>query len=162
MVHEHKFILPVQVTSTIDLNKLIREVDLLNDHYQQYKLRKNIEDQKIIKCSKLLTLIAEENKINLKEEPQRTALKVAFEDIRDKSPQIHLSFGVDPSPDFIEKLTTWFRKEINPYLLISIGLQPNLGAGCILRTLNHSFDFSIRKTIQQSSDKFTSLLRESM
>jgi hypothetical protein len=75
----------------------------------------------------------------------RQRLQQFLVDIKERSPVIHVSFSADPSPLFAEKLVTWLRREIHPLLLLNIGLQPNIGAGCILRTTNKYFDFSLKQ-----------------
>ena len=56
-----------------------------------------------------------------------------------------MSFSADPSVTFLTKLMTWLRQEIHPQVLLTVGLQPTIGAGCILRTTNRYFDFSLRQ-----------------
>jgi F0F1-type ATP synthase delta subunit len=56
-----------------------------------------------------------------------------------------MSFSADPSPQFTQKLAAWLRQEIHPFVLLQVGLQPNIGAGCVVRTTNKYFDFSLRE-----------------
>ena len=58
---------------------------------------------------------------------------------------IHISFAADPSAAFTDKIVAWFRENIHPFVLIQVGLQPTIAAGCVVRTANHSFDFSLRQ-----------------
>ena len=59
---------------------------------------------------------------------------------------MHISFSSEPTPIFLERLLSWIRREINPLVLLTIGLQPAIGAGCIVRTTNKYFDLSLRQT----------------
>jgi len=63
-----------------------------------------------------------------------------------------MSLSADPSTRFLEKLVTWLRREIHPQVLLTIGLQPTLGAGCVLRTPNRQFDFSLRQDFAKKRD----------
>ena len=47
---------------------------------------------------------------------------------------------------------TWLRREIHPLVLMTVGLQPNIGAGCIVRTTNKYFDFSLRQDFANKRD----------
>ena len=63
---------------------------------------------------------------------------------------MHISFAADPSASFTEKIVAWFRENIHPNILVQIGLQPNIAAGCVVRTANKIFDFSLRENFNQS------------
>jgi hypothetical protein len=65
---------------------------------------------------------------------------------------MHISFSADPSPVFTDKLMTWLRREIHPFVLLTVGLQPNIGAGCIVRTTNKQFDLSLRQDFKAKRD----------
>jgi F0F1-type ATP synthase delta subunit len=65
--------------------------------------------------------------------------------MRQQAPVLHISFSTDPSAAFMERLTTWLRQNISPFVLVQVGLHPNIGAGCVVRTTNKYFDFSLRQ-----------------
>jgi F0F1-type ATP synthase delta subunit len=44
-------------------------------------------------------------------------------------------------------------------VLVQIGLQPNLGAGCVVRTTNKYFDMSLRTKFFDSRDKLRAVLK---
>jgi G3E family GTPase len=90
------------------------------------------------------------NKLDLAQPGHRAALRQFLASVKASSPVLHLSFSADPAPAFLEKLMAWLRREIHPALLVTIGLQPTIGAGCLLRTTNKYFDFSLR---QRFADK---------
>jgi F0F1-type ATP synthase delta subunit len=85
------------------------------------------------------------NQINVLVEPERQRLAEFLLQVRKHAPVLHISFSADPSPLFTQKLVTWLRREIHPFVLLQIGLQPNIGAGCVVRTTNQYFDFSLRQ-----------------
>jgi F0F1-type ATP synthase delta subunit len=65
---------------------------------------------------------------------------------------LHISFSADPSVSFLEKLMAWLRKEIHPLVLVTVGLQPSIGAGCIIRSTNKQFDLSLRQDFKKKQD----------
>ena len=46
----------------------------------------------------------------------------------------------------------WLRREIHPVVLLTVGLQPSIGAGCIVRSTNKQFDFSLREDFLKKHD----------
>jgi hypothetical protein len=137
--------LPVMVSGPTDIGRLFRELELIDQALLQLGLRKGGSEVKMPKTSRLMDQVIETNKLNLLHKLDRTELEHFLNAIKEKSPVLHMSFSADPSPGFIEKLMTWLRKEIHPQLLLTIGLQPTIGAGCIVRTTNKQFDFSLRE-----------------
>ena len=51
------------------------------------------------------------------------------------------------------KLLEWFRGNAHPNTLLHVGLQPELAAGCMIRTSNRYFDMSFRKRFKSSKAK---------
>jgi F0F1-type ATP synthase delta subunit len=144
--------LPVLVSSQADVGRLLHEIELINDSLLQLSLRTGGKEVKLPKTSRLMDQIVELNGLNLLKQHDRAALKQFLKIIHDTSPVLNISFGVDPSPAFVEKLMTWLRQEIHPLVLMNIGLQPNIGGGCIVRTTNRQFDFSLRQYFAQKRD----------
>ena len=93
------------------------------------------------------------NNFNMLREMHCSKIKLALQNIRSKAPRVHLSFSTPPSREFLEQIIEWF-DNIDPLLIINVGLQPNIGAGFTLRTDNKFFDFSLRQRLQKSSGIF--------
>lgn len=142
--HQTKIKLPSLVAGPVDVARLIRELDLIDDSLLQLSLRSGGSPVKMPKTSYLMEKTIQLNKLNLLHQDDRAILKRYLEVMHAKAPVMHISFGSDPSPSFIEKLVGWLRREIHPEVLLTIGLQPSLGAGCVLRTTNKYFDLSLR------------------
>lgn len=146
-------LLPVSVVGPTDIVRLIRELESLDEAMLQLSLRKEgAPETKLPKTSKLMDQIAHVNKLNLLKKPDRQGLEQFLKDTKKQSPVMHISFSADPSPAFLEKLMSWLRREIDPAVLLTIGLQPNVGAGCIVRTTNKQFDFSLRQDFAKKRD----------
>ncbi|HVW23219.1 MAG TPA: hypothetical protein VHB51_01920 [Candidatus Saccharimonadales bacterium] len=137
--------LPILVASTIDIGRLQRELEMLDDYLRQLELRQPGQTMKLPRTSSLLDQLAQLNKLHLLKAEDRQKLTNFLTDIKANAPVLHISFSVDPQTAFIEKLMAWLRLEIHPEVLITIGLQPTLGAGCVVRTTNKYFDFSLRE-----------------
>lgn len=140
-----KFVLPVSIATLVDVGRLQRELAEISETMLQLEVREPGSKVKMPKTSRLFDQVIEANDLNLLHEKDRDFIKQALENIHNKAVVLHMSFAADPSATFVEKLIAWLRKEIDPYVLITIGLQPNIGAGCVVRTTNKYFDLSIRQ-----------------
>jgi hypothetical protein len=138
-------LLPLNVVSRIDVGRLLREIEALDSFLTQASVREPGTNVKLPKTSRLMDEVIQMNKLNVIVEADRRRLLTMMMVVQKKAPVLHFSFSADPSPLFIKRLMTWLRQEIHPMVLIHIGLQPNIGAGCVVRTTNKYFDFSLRE-----------------
>lgn len=137
--------LPLLATSPSDIARLSRELEAIDDSLLELEVRHGADKLQLPRTSQLMDQLTELNKLNLLHKTDRRLLKQFLEAVKKQAPVVHMSFSADPSAVFLEKLVTWLRREIHPQVLLTIGLQPTLGAGCIVRTTNHQFDFSLRQ-----------------
>ena len=152
--------LPLSVASPVDVGRLIREVSALDDLLLQHDLKGTTEAAKMPKTTLLLGDMISLNKLELLVSAQRQQLLKYLNDAKVHAPVLHISFGADPAPSFIEKLMTWLRREIDAQVLITVGLQPNIGAGCLVRSTNKYYDFSLRKDFDKNRALLMAKLRE--
>jgi hypothetical protein len=141
----HELTLPLQVTSPVDVGRLQRELESIDGTLMQAALRKDGSESIIPKTTTLMDQILQLNKLNLATSSHRKRLMDFLVHTKARAPVLHMSFSADPSTTFIDRLLTWLRQEIQPNVLVTIGLQPNIGAGCIVRSTNKYFDFSLRQ-----------------
>lgn len=144
--------LPMQVAGPVEVGRLIRELESIDNTLLQLSMRSAGGELKMPRTSHLMDQMVQLNKLNLLQAADREALGQFLAAIKKESPVLHMSFSADPSPAFIEKLMTWLRQEIHPAVLLTIGLQPTIGAGCIVRTTNKQFDFSLRQDFLKKKD----------
>jgi hypothetical protein len=164
--------LPPLAASPADIGRLLRELEAVDSTLLQLSLRagatsadeqhehghspaghpghpkaatKVTIERALPKISRLLDQTAQLNQLNLLQADDRTALQQFLERVKQQSPVLHVSFSAEPAPAFVEKLMSWLRQEIHPSVLLIIGLQPTIGAGCIVRSTNRQFDFSLRQ-----------------
>jgi hypothetical protein len=137
--------LPTLVASPADVGRLVHELEQIGEALLQLGLRAGGTAVKMPKTSRLMDQVIQLNQLNLLAAADRAALGQYLATVRQRAPVLHISFSADPSPAFTEKLMVWLRREINPHMLLTIGLQPGIGAGCVVRTTNKYFDFSLRQ-----------------
>ena len=155
MAHEQtaptEFILPTLIFGLVEVRRLKREIEALNDYLAQAAIRNAGEAGNLLpRVSRLLEALAAENHLNLLQSADRLALHDFLDGLIARAPVIHMSFASDPSAAFTARIVTWLRASINPYVLLQIGLQPTIAAGCMVRTTNRSFDFSLRHRFDES------------
>lgn len=150
--------LPLSVIGRQDVVRLIRELASLDEFMLQTKLRKAGESVTLPRMSRLLEETTTDNSLNLLHAADRKALTKVLIEIRDKAPQIHVSFAADPSAAFMKKIVDWFRREVHPVALVQVGLQPNIAAGCTIRTTNKYHDLSLRNSFVKKRDLLIGLL----
>jgi len=137
--------LPINVTGRMDVGRLVREVEALDNFLEQASVRKPGTPMQMPKTSKLLDEMIEHNKVNALVEDDRRRLLQFLITVRAKAPILHMSFSSDPPPMFTQKLVAWLRDNVHPLVLLQVGLQPNIGAGCVVRTTNKYFDLSLKQ-----------------
>lgn len=145
MVPERKLFLPGGLSSRGDLSRVIAELESIENFLRDGAIRQTGNSMQLPKTSKLFDQLVSSSHLNLLVAEDRQYLLKSLNWLRDNSPLLHISFSTDPSPVFIARLTSWLRQHISPFLFLQIGLSPNIGAGCIVRTTNKYFDFSLRQ-----------------
>lgn len=141
----HDWVLPAVVVGPVELNRLKREVEELAETLHEAKLRHHKIEGDMPAFSRALREIVDQNKLDLTQEKQRDALVALLETGLKHAPVVHISLPSEPSMAFTSKLVLWLRKNIHPMLLVQLGLQPTLAAGCTVRTPTHYYDFSLRQ-----------------
>lgn len=156
-------ILPMSVVSPTDIARLLRELDNLDEFFRQDSIRHDGEAAlETPRYSRLLDELLVTNKVDLLDAQQREKLVTAIRLLEQKAPVLHISFSVDPPGPYIQKIVSWLRESIHPFVLVRVGLQPNIGAGCVVRTTNKSFDFSLRRFFDKKRDFFIEKLHEAL
>jgi hypothetical protein len=155
-----KLQLPDRIAGSSDLAKTQRELEKVDDFLYQTNLRMPGRPVTLPKSSKMLDDLAEINGVSLLEETNRKKLLEALASLAESSPAIHISFASEPSNSFLEKIVSWSRENIHPYVLVNVGLQPSVIVGCELRTTNKVFDMSLRNKFEQMHDVLVKKLEE--
>ncbi len=137
--------LPVLVFGLVEVRRLRRELEALEEFMRGAELRQPGSQAALPRVSRLLDGLATDNNCNLLQGTDRATLANFLQEIEEHAPNIHMSFASDPSSAFTAKVVSWLRANIHPAVLLQIGLQPTIAAGCMVRTNNKQFDFSLRE-----------------
>jgi F0F1-type ATP synthase delta subunit len=144
--------LPVLVTGTVEVRRLKRELETLQEFVRQAEIREPGKQPAMPRVSRLLDALATDNGLQLLQPEHREQLAAFLAAVEAQAPNVHMSFAVDPSSAFTSKMVTWMRANIHRYILLDIGIQPTIAVGCTLRTTNRVFDFSLRQHFANASD----------
>jgi F0F1-type ATP synthase delta subunit len=136
--------LPVLVFGPVEVHRLQRELEALEEYLQAAAIREPGTQPPLPRTSRILEALAGNNRFNLLVAEERKEVAAFLKAVDQKAPVIHISFAADPSSAFTAKVVAWLRTNIHPYALLHLGLQPTIAAGCVVRTSNKSFDFSLR------------------
>lgn len=158
--HPTELSLPTTVITVTDVKRLLREAKNAQEFMHQASLRKPGSYMKLPSSSLLLDKICEENGLSLLKADDRDRLLAELKKIDERAPVMHLSFASSPSDSFLQKIVSWFRKEIHPHTILQIGLQPSIAGGCTLRTRSKYFDFSLRQYLNQHQATLISEIKE--
>lgn len=140
-----EFTLPPAIMSPSDIARMQRNLESFNDARKEAELRSRsgvVVDE--VQPSALLRIMAQTNDCDLNIASHRDALLTELTRIVKEAPTVTISFAVDPPNQVMSKLVAWLRDNVHPQVLVRIGLQPNIAAGCIVRTPSKEYDFSLR------------------
>lgn len=151
-------VLPLSVISPVDVTRLIRELNGLEDFFNSAAARVSGTPVNLPRLSRLLEQLSNDNKCNLLDQPQRQTLIAQLNQLLKQAPSLHISFAADPQPKAMERIVVWLRDNIHPQLLLQVGLQPTIAAGCVLRTPNKLFDMSLRSYLKKQEPYLVQLI----
>jgi F0F1-type ATP synthase delta subunit len=151
--------LPAKIVSRGDLNRILRELNRLNDYLVGAEFKN--EDQATVSqnISPLLGELAAANSYDLMDENRRKELYTQLESLSANGPGLHISFTSAPSPNSLEKVIVWLRANIHPQILLSVGLQPTIAAGCVLRTPNRVIDMGLKQTLMKKQPLLLEMIK---
>jgi F0F1-type ATP synthase delta subunit len=149
------FVLPVMIVEPADVRRMTRELEAVDEFLRQAKIRKPGTPVSVPKTTKNLDTFVEMNALQLLDAVDRAKAAEFLEKVASDAPVVHISFATDPSAVFMTKIITWLRQNIHPLLLVQIGLQPSIAAGCVVRTESKVFDFSLRQYLVARRDMLT-------
>lgn len=162
MSDKRAFILPVSIVSPTDIARLTREIEAIDAFFRQEAIRQAGQQNALPRMSKLMDQLTADNQLNLLQTDHRQYVVDSLEILHESAPVLHMSFSVDPPGPYVQKIVAWLRKNIHPQVLVTVGLQPNIGAGCVVRTTNRLFDFSLREYFNDKREFFIGKLHEAI
>src|SRR5437868_5907056 len=118
--------LPLNVVTVVDVHRLRRELAEIDESLRQAQVRQPGSQVALPRSSHNLEEMASQNQLNLLKAEDRQQLTAGLNQLREHAPILHMSFAADPPPAFQKQLITWLRSNMDPKLLLQIGLQPSI------------------------------------
>lgn len=147
------------IISPGDINRLIRQLENLEDQMVGASSRADNGTGVLQQTDPVLLQLAVANGLDMTSQEHRGHLKEGLGILLEQAPDLHISFTAEPSRASLEKIINWLRANIHPQTLMRVGLQPNLAAGCILRTTNHVFDLSLKQTLKKQQPLLLQIIK---
>lgn len=141
--------LPLTVINRQDVLRLLHELREVDNQMLQAVIKQE-KKVHIPHASESLISMVRDNAIDIGLEQNRKKLIAELENIKHTAPVVHVSFANEPSSIVMQKLVLWWRREVHPRVLLHVGLQPSIAIGCVVRTPNHQFDFSLKRRLLES------------
>src|SRR3546814_786555 len=142
---ENQFVLPPKVIGRADLNHLIMEIEKVDYELGAQAVRSPDQPLVLPSLTRTLTDLLTSNNLSVESPDHRQSLLAELRKAKDHAPVVQITFAVDPEPDALGELLAWIRENLHPSALITVGMQPSIIGGCIVRTPDHIYDFSMRK-----------------
>ncbi|MDB5166479.1 MAG: hypothetical protein JWM37_551 [Candidatus Saccharibacteria bacterium] len=137
--------LPNSIVTATDLARMRLELERVNETMLQNRLREPKKTAGPPRVSQRLEQLFDLAGVKLTHEGDREQILKELNHLQKTAPKIKLSFATDPSDEFLAKIIGWFRQNIHPQVLMTVGLQPSIAAGFVMRTPSKYFDCSMRK-----------------
>ncbi len=159
MERSSKFHLPLTVVGSSNISSLQRELNAVEDFFVAARVRAAGTAFQPPRVTKALEGIARDNGYNLLDDSHRKDLGAMLDAVKQTAPKIHISFAAEPSPKALERILAWFRATVHQQALLQVGLQPNIAAGCVVRTPNKLFDMSLRVYLEKQEPYLVELIK---
>src|ERR1700691_5129825 len=101
---EHPMKLPTNVVTFADVSKLLRELENVEGSLLQLKVRGGGTETSLPHLTKRLESLLDTNKLNVLQEADRKKLMNFLNETKKNAPILHISFGSEPTSEFLEKL----------------------------------------------------------
>ncbi len=141
------------------LRKILRELDKVEDTISEHRIRG--DDQAWdINLSFSLDELIKNNDLKITNREDFNNLKNFLKDLQTNGKVLHFSFNQSASEMILNKLIEWLRKNIDPNVLVTTGLNNSLGVGFILRSTNKYFDFSLGSILRDKRELLVKKISE--
>lgn len=159
-IHDEKdFVLPASVIGRPDVTRLLREIEKVDYELEAQAVRQPGQPLAIPNVSRGLAETAQNNAVAIDSVDARRDLLAKLRTIKEHAPLMHVTFAAEAEPEEVSVLVLWVRENLHPAALITVGLQPSIVGGCVIRTPDHIYDFSFRNKFKQQLPELAQYVR---
>ncbi len=145
------YILPSAVVSRLDMARLVREVEAIDNALTEHAVRTKVGQSEAYtpSVSDELNDFLQANEIEIDANSSQSRMQFIgqLRLLKDRAPVMHMTFAVEADKTSLRQFAQWLRESVHPQAVIEVGLQPGLVAGVYLRTPNHVHDLSLRAAL---------------
>lgn len=147
----HEFTLPPAIISKVDISRLVREFEDVDNTLTAKNVRKKAgaSDEEALAMSPQLQSFLDANPVNLEDSGARSDYIKQLRLLKNNVPVMNMTFAVVADAESLQQLSAWLRESVHPQTVIDVHLQPALVAGVYLRSQNHVFDFTVRNALKE-------------
>tara|TARA_Y100001970_G_scaffold250241_1_gene321816 strand:- start:256 stop:738 length:483 start_codon:yes stop_codon:yes gene_type:complete len=154
--HSDTVALPESVVTKADLSRLIREVEEYSEVAYQAEVRGSTAPS-VHYASPALQFLARQQEGILNSRQARHTLLDQLHTLQGVVIPVHVGFASQPSIKALQQLVVWFRKNVDPSIVVQVGVDPSIIGGCVVRTTNRVFTFTLAEALRSSQ---TALAKE--
>lgn len=154
-----QLILPPTITGRSEISRLLLEIEAVDYDFEAQTIRTPDAPLVVPPISRRLQQLAEINTVAIEDMKERKHLIDQLRSAKDKAPVLHIAFALEPEPAILSQLVAWIRQNLHPVALVTVGIQPGLVGGCVIRTPDHIYDFSFRNHLRSAQPMLTERLR---
>lgn len=144
--------LPSSVVTLADLRRLVSEIEVVDVSLTEEAMRQNIVAHHAtpsLTVSKQLSEFIRLNQLDLRDASIRSKTITDVRDLKTKISVVHVIFAASATAEPLEKIVQWLRASFGGPVVVTVGLQPDLIGGAVIRTANRVFDFSVRTQLSK-------------
>lgn len=144
------FKLPASVISRVDVSRLVREFEALDNALTSKGVREkaNASELEMPAQTPQLTAFLDANPVVLENAKDREDYIKQLRLLKKNVHVMNMTFAVVADAESLQQLSAWIRDAIHPQIVLEAHLQPALVAGAYIRSQNHVFDFSVRNALK--------------
>ena len=158
MPEDAPIVLPPFITGRTEVSRLLAEIESVDYDFEAQTIRNPGAVIEVPPISRRLSQLCEANATTVEDAKSRKQLLKHLRTVKEKAPVLHVTFASEPEPLIMAQYVAWVRQNLHALALITVGIQPGLVGGCVVRTPDHIYDFSFRNQLRNAQP----MLREKL
>lgn len=157
-----KIKLPDSIASAQDINSLIIELRDYNRWLAHETIKHQVGKGRISPAPEVSDSTKEVIRSIAQGQPKSHDIDELIKSIDEQkksAPSLVLTLAAPPSASLKSELVSWCRKNVDPNILVTFMFNSTLLGGMVVRYGSHIFDWSFRRQILDSRNKFPEVLR---
>ena len=139
------FVLPARLIGRSHIARILREIEAVDSYMSSQAIRSPEVKPVVPGISRVLRELLDANQAALIDQKERQRLLKLLRKVKDAAPQVHMTFAIEPDVIILTDVVKWLRENTHEHALVSVGVQPNIVGGCVVRTPDKVYDLSFQK-----------------